>query len=26
MFVAIVLLCVFPELATHLPDLVMGAK
>jgi len=26
MFVAILLICIFPEIATYLPDLVMGAK
>jgi C4-dicarboxylate transporter, DctM subunit len=26
MFVAIVLLCVFPQIATALPDMIMGAK
>jgi TRAP-type C4-dicarboxylate transport system permease large subunit len=26
MFVAVILLCVFPSIATGLPDMIMGAK
>jgi C4-dicarboxylate transporter, DctM subunit len=26
MFVAVILLCVFPQIATMLPDMIMGAK